>query len=126
MARWVAIMNTFSAPRWHSVLAAHEAQPRHCLLAIVVALFSLLLVGGSGVRAQAGTPTADQDVASAAECMVAPRSEDELRALFRKAAATPIPTSLEVSLTPAIAPLGNPADQHTVVEISAIWREFIA
>jgi hypothetical protein len=128
VARWVAIMNTCSAPRWHSVQAAHEAQIRHCLLTIVVALFSLLLVGGPGVRAQAGTATADQDVASAAECTVAPRSEDELRALFREAAATPIPTSLELaaSPTPAIAPLGDPADEQTVAEISATWREFIA
>jgi hypothetical protein len=128
VARWVAIMNRFSAPRWHSVEAAHEAQLRHCLLTIVVALCSLLLVGGPGVRAQAGTLTADQDVASAAECTAAPRSEDELRALFRKAAATPIPTSLELaaSPTPAIAPLGDPADEQTVAEISATWREFIA
>jgi hypothetical protein len=127
VARWVAIMNTRSAPRWHSVQAAHEAQIRHCLLTIVVALFSLLLVGGPGVRAQAGTLTADQDVASAAECTAAPRSEDELRALFRKAA-TLIPTSLELaaSPTPAIAPLGDPADEQTVAEISATWREFIA
>src|SRR5215208_4636808 len=121
-------MNTCSAPRWHSVHAAHEAQIRHCLLTIVVALFSLLLVGGPGVQAQAGTATADQDVASAAECTVAPRSEDELRALFREAAATPIPTSLELaaSPTPAIAPTGDSADEQTVAEISAIWREFIA
>jgi hypothetical protein len=127
VARWVAIMNRFSAPRWHSVEAAHEAQLRHCLLTIVVALCSLLLVGGPGVRAQAGTLTADQDVASAAECTAAPRSEDELRALFRKAA-TLIPTSLELaaSPTPAIAPLGDPADEQTVAEISATWREFIA
>src|SRR5215208_6601136 len=113
-------LSTFSAPRWPSVVAAQEAQPRHRLLAIIVALFSLLVVVAPGVRAQSGTPAAD--------CTVAPRSEDELRALFREAAATPIPASLELaaSPTPAIAPTGAPADEQTVTEVSATWREFIA
>jgi ketosteroid isomerase-like protein len=121
-------MDTLSAPRRYSVPAAHEARPRLCLPAIVVALFSLLAVGGPAARAQGGTPTAGLDAPAAAECTVAPRSEDELQALFRKAAATPIPTSLELaaSPTPAIAPLGDPADEQTVAEISATWREFIA
>src|SRR5215211_5661106 len=121
-------VSRFSAPRWSSVVAAQKAQPRHRLLAIVVALFSLLVVVAPGVRAQEGTPEASLDVATAAECTVAPRSEDELRALFREAAATPIPASLELaaSPTPAIAPLGDPADEQTVAEISATWREFIA
>ena len=128
VARWVATMNlhTFSAPRWSLVKAAHEAQPRHCLLAIAVALFSLLVVVAPGVRAQAGTPEASLDVITAAECTVAPRAEDELRALFREAAATPVPASLESSPTPAIAPTGDAADEQTVAEISATWRQFIA
>jgi hypothetical protein len=126
MALWMAMMNTCNVPRWPSVLAAHEARPRHCLLAIVAALFSLLLVADPGAGAQAGTPATGLDVPSAAECTVEPRSEDELRRLFREAAATAIPTSPEASPMPAIAPTGDPADAQTVAEISATWRQFIA
>ena len=121
-------VNRFNASRWSPVVAAPEAQPRHRLLAIVVALFSLLMAGTPGVRAQAGTPEAGLDVATAAECTVAPRPEDELRALFREAEATPIPSSLELaaSPTPAIAPTGTPADEQTVADVSATWRQFLA
>jgi hypothetical protein len=119
-------MDTLSAPRRYSVPAAHEARPRHCLPAIVVALFSLLVVGGTAARAQGGTPAAGLDAPTAAECTVAPRSENELRALFREAAATPVPTSPEPRPTPAIAPTGAPADEQTVAEVSATWRQFIA
>jgi hypothetical protein len=121
-------VNRFNAPRWPSVITAPAAQPRHRLLAIVVALFSLLVVVAPGVRARAGTPEASPDVATAAECTVAPRSEEELRALFREAEATPIPASLELaaSPTPAIAPTGAPADEQTVAEVSATWRQFLA
>jgi hypothetical protein len=119
-------MDTFSAPRRYSVPAALEARPRLCLPAIVVALFSLLVVGGPGARAQEGTPAAGLDGPTAAECTVAPRSEDELRALFREAAATPVPTSPEPRPTPAIAPTGAPAAEQTVTEVSATWRQFIA
>ena len=119
-------VNRFSASRWPPIVAAHEAQLRHDLLAIVVALFSLLVVGSPAVRAQAGTPEAGLDVATAAECTVAPRSEDELRALFREAEATPISDFAEASPTPAVAPTGAPADEQTVAEITATWRQFIA
>jgi hypothetical protein len=121
-------MDTLSAPRRYPVTAAHEARPRLCLPTIVVALISLLAVGGTEARAQGGTPTAGLDAPAAAECTVAPRSEDELRALFREAAATPVPTSPELaaSPTPAIAPTGAPADEQTVTEVSATWRQFIA
>jgi hypothetical protein len=119
-------MDTLSAPRRYSVPAAHEARPRLCLPAIVVALFSLLAVGGPAARAQGGTPTAGLDAPAAAECTVAPRSEDELRALFREAAATPVLDSSQANPTPAIAPTGDPADEQTVSEVSATWRQFIA
>jgi hypothetical protein len=121
-------MDTLSAPRRYSVPAAHEARPRLCLPAIVVALFSLLAVGGPAARAQGGTPTAGLDVPAAAECTVAPRAEDELRALFREVAATPVLDSSELtaSPTPAIAPTGDPADEQTVTEVGATWRQFIA
>ena len=121
-------MDTFSAPRRYSVPAAHEARPRLCLPAIIAALFSLLVVGDPGARAQEGTPAAGHDAPAAAECTVAPRSEDELRALFHEAAATPVLDSSELaaSPTPAIAPTGDPADEQTVAEVSATWRQFIA
>ncbi len=119
-------MDTLSAPRRYPVLAAHEARPRLCLPAIVVALSSLLVVGGPAARAQGGTPAADLEAPAAAECTVAPRAEDELRALFREAAATPVLASSQASPTPAIAPTGAPAAEQTVAEVSATWRQFIA
>ena len=119
-------MDARRAPRWHSVREAHEGFPRHCLLAIVVALVSLLAASASGAGAQEGTPAAGLDVPSAAECTVEPRAEAELRALFREAAATPVLDSPEASSTPAVAPTGDPADEQTIAEISATWRQFIA
>jgi hypothetical protein len=65
-------------------------------------------------------------VPSAAECTVEPRPEDELRALFREAAATPVLDSPDASPTPAVAPPGDPADEQTVAEVSATWRQFVA
>jgi hypothetical protein len=120
------MVDTFRPRRWQSILAAHEGHPRHCLPAIVVALGLLLVAGAPGAGAQEGTPTADLDVPSAAECTVEPRPEDELRALFREAAATPVLDSPDASPTPAVPPPGDPADEQTVAEVSAAWREFIA
>ena len=105
---------------------AHDVRSRNCPLAILAALFSLLVAGAAGAGAQSGTPATDLDVPAAAECTVAPRSEDELRALFREAAATPVLDSSDASATPAIAPTGDPADEQTVAEVSATWRQFIA
>jgi hypothetical protein len=91
-----------------------------------VALCSLVVAGAPGVGAQVGTPTANPDVVTPAECTVTPRSADELRALFREVAATPIPTAPEASPTPAVAPTGAPADAQTVAAISATWRQYLA
>ena len=118
-------MDAFSALRRHSVQTAHEGFPRRGLLAIVVALVSLLVAGAPRTGAQEGTP-AGLDAPAAAECTVEPRSEDELRALFREAAATPVLDSPEASPTPAAPPPGDPADEQTVAEISATWRQVIA
>ena len=107
-------------------MAAHDVRSRNCPLAILAALFSLLVAGAAGAGAQTGTPATDLDVPAAAECTIEPRSEDELRALFREAAATPVLDSSEASPTPAIAPTGDPADEQTVAEVSATWRQFIA
>jgi hypothetical protein len=126
LARWVATMDTCGARRWYSVLAAHQGYFRRCLLAVTVVVSSLLMAGAPGAVAQEGTPAAGRDVPSAAECTVEPRSEDELRALFREAAATLILDSPEASPTPAVPPTGDPADAQTVAEISASWRQFVA
>jgi hypothetical protein len=119
-------MDTFSARRWQSVLAARERHPRRCLLAMAVALCSLMVVGAPGAGGQEGTPTAGLDVPAPTECTVEPRSEDELRALFREVAATPVLDSSEASPTPAVPPTGAPADEQTVAEINATWRQYIA
>ncbi|MBA2518594.1 MAG: hypothetical protein H0V24_02925 [Chloroflexia bacterium] len=112
-------MESFGARQWPSVLATPERLPRHGLLAVVVALSSLVVAGAPGADAQAGIPTP-------AECTVEPRAEDELRALFREVAATPVPISPEASPTPAVAPTGSPADERTVTEINATWRQYLA
>jgi hypothetical protein len=119
-------MDTCDVPRQYSVPLGHEARPRLCLPATIVAMFSLLVVGGPGARAQESTPAAGLDVATAAECTVTPRSTDELRALFREAVATPVLDSSIASPTPAIAPTGAPADEQTIAGVSATWRQFIA
>ncbi|MDF3042430.1 MAG: hypothetical protein K0Q71_5136, partial [Thermomicrobiales bacterium] len=93
---------------------------------MLAALFSLLVSGTAVAGAQSGTPATALDIPAAAECTVAPRSEDELRALFREVAATPILDSSDASATPAMAPTGDPADEQTVAEVSATWRQFIA
>jgi hypothetical protein len=126
VARREATMDTFSARRWQSVPAGYAGPPRLCLPAIIVALFSLLVGGAPGAGAQAGTPAAVRDVPTTAECAVEPRSKDELRALFREASATPVLDSPGASPTPAIAPMGAPADEQTIAEVSATWRQFIA
>src|SRR5215217_991700 len=99
---------------------------RHRLLAIVVALCSFVAIGVSGVDAQDGSPVAGLDVPSPAECTVQPRSVDELRALFREVAATPVLDSPVASPTPAVAPTGAPADEQTVAAVNATWRQYIA
>ena len=121
------MIGTRRARRRQSVRAAREGHSWHRLLIIAVALVSLLMVGPPEAGAQEGTPATDLDVPAAAECTVEPRSEDELRALFREAAAaTPVLESPEASPTPAVPPTGDPADAQTVAEISATWRQFVA
>src|SRR5829696_5692116 len=99
---------------------------RHRLLAIVVALCSFVAIGVSGVGAQDGSPVADLDAPAPAECTVQPRSTDELRALFREVAATPVLDSPIASPGPAVAPTGAPADEQTVAAVNATWRQYIA
>jgi hypothetical protein len=61
---------------------------------------------------------------TAADCTVAPRAADELRALFREVAATPVPNELATTL--AAMPAGAPADEATASAVSDVWREVVA
>lgn len=112
---------TRGARRWQPGLTAHEGDSGRCLLVVVLAL-CLLGVVAESAGAQEGTPTMDRDGITPAECAVERRPEDDLRALFREVAASPVPASLESSSTPA----GDPADEQTVAEISATWRQYLA
>ena len=112
--------------RGHPTLAMRAGYLRRCLLAMVGTLCSFVLAGAPGAGAQDGSPVAGLDVPTAAECTVQPRSVDDLRSLFREVAATPVLDSPDVSPTPAVAPTGAPADEQTVAEINATWRQYIA
>ncbi len=90
---------------------------------------ALLIVVGLGMApfagAQSGTPAAGGEMVTAAECTVAPRSAEELGALFREVAATPLPEDL--AATPAAeTPAGTPADEATSEAVNGVWREIVA
>lgn len=119
-------MGTIKVRSQQTTLAVRGGHPGRCQLAFIMALFALVVAGAPGVSAQDSTPTAGPDVPTPAECTVAPRSEDELRALFREVAATPLPASLEASPAPSSPPAGAPADEQTVAEINAAWRMNLA
>ncbi len=106
--------------------AGHARIGGRGLLVIVVGLCALSAAGTHRVGAQVGTPTAGSDAPTSKECTVAPRSENELRALFRETAATPVPDSLVASPAPATPPAGVPADEQTVAAITATWRQYLA
>ena len=110
----------------HPVLAGHAGIAKRVLLVIVAGLCTLSAAGVPRVGAQAGTPPAGSDAPTAKECTVAPRSENELRALFRGAAATPVPESLVASPAPATPPAGASADEQTLAAVTATWRQYLA
>lgn len=116
--------NVDARTRWIS--AAHEGLPRCCLLASLAALLVLVATAVPGASAQKATPAADLGTVRPEECTVEPRSEEDLRALFREVAATPIPASLDARQAPAVAPDGAPADEQIVAEINAVWRSYLA
>jgi len=91
-----------------------------------MALCAFVVVGASRAEAQDSSPVAGLDIPSPAECTVQPRSADELRALFREVAATPVLDSPVASPTPAVAPRGAPADEQTVAAVNATWRQYVA
>ena len=112
--------------RRYPALAMQTGHPRRCLPVIVVALCAFVVAGASGAGAQDGSPVASPDVPAPAECTVQPRSTEELRALFREVAATPVRDAPAASPTPAVAPTGTSADAQTVAEINATWRQLTA
>jgi hypothetical protein len=113
--------------RWrYPVLAMKAGHFRRCLPAIVATLCAFVVTGVAGAGAQGGSPVPGLDIPSPAECTVQPRSADELRALFREVAATPVLDSPVASPTPAVAPTGAPADEQTVAAVNATWRQYIA
>lgn len=118
-------MRPCTGQRDRAIPTFRNAQARRFLPATLAAGLSLLMVGGLGASAQEGTPAASPGTPVAAECTVAPRSEEDLRALFREVAATPLPASIEATPAPA-APDGAPADARTVAEINATWSEYMA
>lgn len=119
-------MSTVNARSQQVVPAAREGHLGRCQLAIIMVLFALGVAGVPGVGAQDSTPAAALDVPAPAECTVAPRSMDDLRALFREVAATPLPASLEASPAPDAPPTGAPADEQIVAEVNAVWRMYVA
>jgi hypothetical protein len=122
---WQQVRTTTLLVRsWRSVLTSHDARIGLNWAALVVTLLALTTVPTTEVAAQGGTPIAGEDIPAPSECTVEPRSEDELRALFREVAATPLPDSIETSRSEA--PQGEPADAQTAAEINATWRMYIA
>ena len=117
-------------PMWEaqwglSLLAAHDGQVRRGLLTMLVALVLGVMAGNPAAGAQSGTPATGLDAPNPAECTVAPRSAAQLRALFREAAATPVPASLDATPAPLV-PEGQPADEQTVAAIGDTWRQYLA
>ena len=118
-------MGLFSVLRRQPVPSNHRGYPPHCHLPLIVGLVSLI-VAAPGAGAQTGTPPAGRDGSASAECTVEPRAEDDLRALFREVAATPLPNDLAASPGSAVPPTGAPADEQTVAEINATWGQYLA
>jgi hypothetical protein len=113
--------------RWrYSTLTLKYGHLGRYLLVIVVTLYAFVVTGVPAAGAQDGSPAPGLDIPSPAECTVQPRTADELRVLFREVAATPILDSPEASPTPAVAPMGAPADEQTVAAVNATWRQYIA
>lgn len=99
----------------------------HRLSILVFALLALLTGGLATVAAQDASPVAGLDFPDPADCTVEPRTEEELRALMREAAATPVGGASPVATPASAVPSdGDPADEQTVAEINATWRGFIA
>ncbi len=90
---------------------------------IFTLLVSLLGMGSMRAAAQEASPAADLDIPAPEECTVAPRTEEDFRALFQDASSVATPAA---SSEPGTLPAGEPADDQTVEEINTVWRNYIA
>ncbi len=92
---------------------------------LAITLATPLTLGAGRAVAQEATPVAGPDTAVA--CTVAPRSVDELIALWFDPAGTPLATPLPASVpTEADLPQGAPADPATVAAVNATAQEITA
>ncbi len=90
---------------------------------ILVVLVALAVQGAMGVAAQEASPAAELDIPAPEECTVAPRTEEEFRALFEDASSVATPLA---SPEPGMLPAGEPVDDQTVDEINMVWRHYVA
>jgi hypothetical protein len=91
--------------------------------AILGPLFLSLLVLPAIAAAQEATSQPTLDVPRPEECTVAPRTVDELQALFARPAT---PTAAPASPIPATLPIGLPVDPATADAVKSAIRLFIA
>ena len=90
---------------------------------IIVVFVSLAVQGAMGAAAQEASPAAEIDNPAPEECTVAPRTEDEFRALFEDASSVATPLA---SPEPGLLPAGEPVDDQTVDDINTVWRHYVA
>lgn len=94
---------------------------------VLLALLSLVLAGGSLVRAQESTPTGGTIflpvTPDPSECTVTAPTVDEVIARVSPMMASPVATPAETAFT---LPDGIPADAATVVGITEVLREVLA
>lgn len=89
---------------------------------LLLMLFALISVGHAGTVAQGSTPT------TAGECTVAPRSAEDLLALWYNPSGTPVVPQLDSLRVDEEAdiPPGVPADAATIKAIDGVAREWVA
>jgi hypothetical protein len=86
-------------------------------------LLSLLALPTPAVAQDATSQSGNLDVPSPEECTVAPRTVDELQALFALPAT---PTAVPASPTSVTLPAGTPVDAATADAVESAIRQFIA
>ena len=103
------------------------------LIALVVVLLSLAVVGPAGTRAQDATPgtgaAAFPITPDPADCQVAPRSADELLALWYGPDGSPVATAATPpaeAATEVTVPLGPRADEASAAAVAATVGEVFA
>ena len=90
-------------------------------------LFALVAIAPLSAHAQGATPAGGRDVPDPSECTVEPATADEVLALYRDVAATPVSaTPTAASPTPFAQPTGEPADAETAAAVEAANRELLA